>query len=161
MEKIEELNKINALTKEFLSHNICKTHDEAYTRAVSIIKGEQEKQSQEERKIELKPEQSETDLQFRQLNYKIKEVIEGMYKFGEVVNKIEQNMNSHQQDLAALRRQVMQLENRSAAKPEVKQNVAEKQERLESKSEELKSAAQEQGAEQDVSIEKMFYFGKK
>ena len=85
MDDVENLNRINALTKEFITHNIASSHDEAYEKAKAIIMRGQDQTITKQKPLQ-QDEQSELAKDVRALGFKLNDISSQM-------NEIQKKLN--------------------------------------------------------------------
>lgn len=133
------IQKINNLAKELLNKRIAATSDEAFQKAQITILGE------------------------KQVNKEMEEQYTNELKFlSRKISEIDEKIRGIKQDIKDIVDEIIKLRSQSSARVEVKKDIVKE----EVKEEPAKKVSKEEQRElkepsHDVSIEKIFYYGKK
>lgn len=143
MDDVMKLQRVNKLAKELLDHHMVETSDEGYRRAKLMVMGEREadvqkKEVEEEKTLEFNQEIRVLDTKIHILAKEVKEIKDAVENLVSEVSKIKDSVSN---------------------RPVLKTVEVVKEFRREPVKEEDKKISN--FANKDVSIEKMFYFGKK
>jgi hypothetical protein len=145
MEDIEQIQKINSLAKELIRHGIADSSEEAFKKAKVMIRGEENVQEVTEERFE--QEIRLLDSKIRTVAKEVKGVKE---KLGRVMEEIKRlGVNESRTKSESVVKSVELIK-----EIEVEGNSNNPGKKEESKEE-------RKFCEEDVSIEKIFYFGKK
>ena len=160
---IEETQKINDLAKKLLSHKIASSSQDAYSKAEQIIKGTQKDS-----------EKTESDTPEEKLSSKIYSELDSikdlMEKFKEGFTQLSSNLNALAQNYEHLKNEVLSIKEEMKSKMVEKPKPSAPDLAVQNEQEEAKKAAEEKDlrhntkssySEEDVSVDKIFYFGKK
>ncbi len=146
---IEELKRLNNLTIALRKHGMADKSDDAYKQAEALLVSKKEEP--------IPPFQPSVHVSNDSLiEHKFTLALEmNNKKFQEALDVISATMSSLAQELTNLKREVRDLKSVPVQKPVVEPEVSKKEQPKES------YPRQGQFAPGDVSIEKMFYYGKK
>ena len=173
---IEETQKINDLAKKLLSHKIASSSQDAYSRAEEIVKGTQRGPKKTEPVAPEKPEpavQSAVPEQnpSSEIRSELDSIKDLMEKFKEGFNQLSSKLNAMAQNYENLKSEILSIKEEMKSKTVEKPSVAAADPTpAQNEQEEAKKAAEEKDmqhntkssySEEDVSVDKIFYFGKK
>ncbi len=142
MDSVDEIQKINNLARELVKHNIASTSDEALRKAEEMIKGKAEPN-------ELKTLEEGFNREIRATNLRIDGVMQEITALRGGINKIGDYIHELEVKIGKQNKQP-----REEAPPQPAPKEAPKQQ-------EPKEEKKNGFSEDDVSIEKIFYYGKK
>lgn len=146
---IEETQKINRLAKELLSHRIVESSHEAMLKAEEMVCGK--RSSEESRQEAVTPENNE----IRYIHANIAQLHADMRRMAADISGLKSNYESLKNTVASIRERNSVPSNASGASPNPAP-VAQQQSKAEAEPSRMGGFSDEQ-----VAIDKIFYFGKK
>ncbi|MCP3684146.1 MAG: hypothetical protein GY861_15805 [bacterium] len=145
MDSVDEIQKINNLARELVKHNIASNSDEALRKAEEMVKGKAEPNGLKTLEEGFNREIRSTNLRIDGVIQEVSGLRDGIVKIGDYIHELEVKIEKQRKQQCEAPQQ--------AAAPEPSKE--------EPKKEEPKEEKKNGFSEKDVSIEKIFYYGKK